>query len=382
MICAFLPGPRSAARRVAAAAPAAWRRGGSLAVLVAAAALAATVAVAAAPALPPTGATPVAAAGSAPSAAPPLRYGEGLLFRLDRPGVAPSWVFGTLHSGDPRVTALPVEVMRAFDACRVLAPEIQLGSADLEERFATAQLDDTRRLAEVFDADTLARIRLALGASAPTGEAFARLKPWAVLLQLAEAPPATGQAVDTAPPEILDQLLVRMARQRRMSVIVLELPDEQIASFDAIPVASQAAVVRDVLDRRGTLVIEHEKTVGAWLDRDLAALRALGAGAGRRDPALARHYAEFTRHLVDNRSAQMAHRLFLPLRSGRVFVAVGAMHLPGDQGLLALLRAQGYAIRRVWRRRLCPGAGAHGHRRPPARRRADNARGVRHGPGR
>jgi uncharacterized protein YbaP (TraB family) len=51
---------------------------------------------------------------------------------------------------------------------------------------------------------------------------------------------------------------------------------------------------------------------------------------------------------VENRSVQMAHRLFLPLRRGRVFVAVGALHLYGKRGLLALLREQGYAVRRVY----------------------------------
>ena len=44
----------------------------------------------------------------------------------------------------------------------------------------------------------------------------------------------------------------------------------------------------------------------------------------------------------------MYHRLFLPLRSGRVLVAIGAMHLHGRKGLLALLRGDGYRIARVW----------------------------------
>ena len=44
----------------------------------------------------------------------------------------------------------------------------------------------------------------------------------------------------------------------------------------------------------------------------------------------------------------MAHRLFLPLRAGRVFVAVGALHLHGRRGLLALLREQGYRVSVVY----------------------------------
>jgi uncharacterized protein YbaP (TraB family) len=63
---------------------------------------------------------------------------------------------------------------------------------------------------------------------------------------------------------------------------------------------------------------------------------------------MAPHFAQLTRYLVEGRSALMAHRLFLPLREGRVFVAVGALHLYGSKGLLALIRAQGYSIHRVY----------------------------------
>ena len=56
----------------------------------------------------------VTLAMSIAAAAAPAPYSRGLLFRLDRPGVAPSYVFGTLHSNDPRVVGLPEPVRAAF----------------------------------------------------------------------------------------------------------------------------------------------------------------------------------------------------------------------------------------------------------------------------
>jgi uncharacterized protein YbaP (TraB family) len=38
----------------------------------------------------------------------------------------------------------------------------------------------------------------------------------------------------------------------------------------------------------------------------------------------------------------------VPLRGGRVFVAIGAMHLPGHAGLLAMLKRDGYRVTAMW----------------------------------
>ncbi len=289
-----------------------------------------------------------AGAGAAETGEP---FTRGLLFRVDAPGKPPSWVFGTVHSNDPRVTALPEAVSDALAKSRRLAPEIHLSPSELSEFFEAAQFDDGRRLADYFDPDALGAIRASLGMRAPPPEVFDRLKPWAVLLLLAK--PADAGVAPT-----LDEVVIDAAQRRRMAIIGLELPDEQIAALDTIPLASQVALVRWALARHGELATENEAVLAAWLARDLAGLAALAAAPGRDDPALAAHLAQLTKHLVVNRSVQMAHRLFLPLRGGRVFVAVGALHLYGRDGLLALIRAQGYRVRRIYRRRLeAPGGG-------------------------
>jgi uncharacterized protein YbaP (TraB family) len=279
-------------------------------------------------------------AGSAPALAGTAEpFSRGLLYRIDRQGIAPSYIFGTVHSADARVTVLPRPVADAFGGARTLALEMHPGDGDSAAFFAAAQFDDGRRLTDFFDASTLAAIRAALGAGAPADDVFVRLKPWAVLLRLGEQP-VVG--------ETLDAKLQADARRRRLNVIGLELPDEQISAFDAIPLATQVALVQFVLSHRAELAREHDAVIAAWLARDLAQLAALSRAPGRRTPAIAPHFAELTRHLVENRSVQMAHRLFLPLRAGRVFVAVGALHLHGPRGVLALLQEQGYRLSVVY----------------------------------
>jgi uncharacterized protein YbaP (TraB family) len=274
-----------------------------------------------------------------PAPAPDVR---GLLFRIDKAGVPPSYVYGTLHSDDPRVTALPDPVAHAFGEARTFATEGRLTDEELAGFFAAAQFDDGRSLADYFDAATIARIREALGSGAPPAAMLDRMKPWAAMLLLAEKPGQGGGR------ETLDGVLLADARRRKLAILGLELADEQVASFDAVALPAQVTLVKFVLANRDALGRDHEAVIRAWLQRDLAALAALNLAPGRFDPEVAAALVELTRNIVDNRSVQMAHRLFIPLREGRVFVAVGALHLYGAGSLLALLREQGYGVRRVF----------------------------------
>jgi uncharacterized protein len=276
---------------------------------------------------------------AAASAQPP--FSRGLLFRLDRSGSPPSFIYGTMHSDDPRVVALPPLVQAAFDRAHRLALEIVLVDAGAAEFLAAAQFDDGRRLADMFDSDTVEAIRVALAARVPPEAEFDRLKPWAVLLLLA-------QPRDVSSRPTLERELMSKAEQRRRGVIGLESLEEQVAALDSIPVASQTALVRWALAHRTRFNADHERAINAWLARDLGELDRLAREPGRNDPLLAAHFDALSRQLVEGRSALMAHRLFFPLREGRVFVAVGALHLYGAKGMLALLREQGYRVTRVY----------------------------------
>ncbi|MEO8485157.1 MAG: TraB/GumN family protein [Betaproteobacteria bacterium] len=66
----------------------------------------------------------------------------GPLYRIERAGVAPSYLFGTLHSSDARVATLAPAVLDALARSKRLAPELVMGDGDLPNFVAGASYDE------------------------------------------------------------------------------------------------------------------------------------------------------------------------------------------------------------------------------------------------
>jgi uncharacterized protein YbaP (TraB family) len=105
------------------------------------------------------------------------------------------------------------------------------------------------------------------------------------------------------------------------------------------------ALLRDAVDQFAGIDALNAELLAAYTRQDLAAMMALNEAAmATGDPRLAR---EFQRRLIVDRNHRMAERMEPYLRQGGAFVAVGALHLPGDQGLIRLLEQRGYSVRVV-----------------------------------
>lgn len=282
----------------------------------------------------------LASAAAAAAVASPV-FDHGLLWRVSRPGVADSYVFGTIHVADDRVSGIPPPVAQALERARTLATELVPVPLAADEADDLEALDGGAGLEALVGRAAYAQLRDDLLRDGVDEPAIARLKPWAALLRIT-------RQVRAAEERSLDENLLAAARARRMAILPLEGADEQAASFDAVPLDTQLALLAHALARRDLPYVESEAAIAHWLRGDLGALARLPAQAGRRFPHLRVHYERLVRHIVHDRTAVLHHRLFLPLRRGRVFAAIGATHLPGDLGLLAMLRRDGYRVTRVW----------------------------------
>jgi uncharacterized protein YbaP (TraB family) len=58
-------------------------------------------------------------------------------------------------------------------------------------------------------------------------------------------------------------------------------------------------------------------------------------------------YAAFEETMITSRNRTMAERAAPVLAEGNAFLAIGALHLPGPDGLIELFRKAGYAVSRV-----------------------------------
>jgi len=275
-------------------------------------------------------ALPAAKAGAA-------RFERGLLWRITRPGVAPSHVFGTIHVADQRLGELPAPVLKAFDGSKSLLLEFVPDRYSKERFLEAAMFSGAQTLQQTIGKEDFERAAEQLAPIGLEREFVNKLKPWGVLLNL--------RAVDenaAGPAAAADAQLAALARDRRMPLGQIEGVEEQVFTFDEFPMQSQVALLRHSLAHRDELLELGHRTLQAYLQRDLDGIWRLREDYIARYPEVAVHQAVFAKRVVYDRSVVMAFRMQRELRRGRAFVALGALHLYGERGVLALLEADGY----------------------------------------
>jgi hypothetical protein len=281
-----------------------------------------------------------ALAGAALPSPAAERYEHGLLWRIESADAPASHVFGTIHLADPRVTRLPPAVAREFGQARSLTLESGLDPAAIAVLADRMAFTDGRDLPGVAGADLFNRaaaLTTGLGLPEPMLRMF---KPWAVAMLLSVPP--------QDPSSVLDFVLARLATEQGKTIHELESIGEQISVFEGMSEQDQVALLEQAVDEYEQLPRQVGRVIDAYLARDLAGLwrisrENVGTGSEERrlDDVL-------MRRLLHERNVRMAERAETRLREGGAFIAVGALHLYGSGGVLALLEQRGWRITRVY----------------------------------
>lgn len=267
-----------------------------------------------------------------------LPFSQGVLFQIEKDGVSAGYLFGTIHSEDQRVLALPEPVERAFIESPRLYVEVDMDAATMLASVAGMLLDDGREITDLLEPSLYQRtVRAAAQLGLPE-VALRHYKPWALAVLLSLPPTETGR--------FLDLVLYQRARTLNKEVAGLETIREQMDLFDTLSKDEQINLLRDALNNLDQLPTIFQALLDRYLKRDLQGLVEINQQL--LDSSASELADRFQVKAVDERNHRMVERLITPLAQGGAFVAVGALHLPGEQGMLRLLERRGYRVVRKY----------------------------------
>ncbi|KAA0968278.1 hypothetical protein FPY71_18320 [Aureimonas fodinaquatilis] len=277
--------------------------------------------------------------------------GKGRFYRIEKADKEPSYLFGTVHLTDPRVTYLPESISTAFDSASQLVLETtDLIDSDALEKILLEHPDLTtlpegQRITDYLSSDdTEALTRLAQNAGTPL-ENFATLQPWLVAAAVMTTP--CEQQRQAEGKMILDLTLAQKAEGMGKPIAGLESASEQFGAMASLPYDHQAEMLLATFKFQNRIPDIIETLISLYLQGNIAVISPaleLIAPAGSDEARSLELWKEFDERIIRDRNRLMADRLQPALTQGGAFVAVGAQHLIGDEGLVELLRDAGWTL--------------------------------------
>jgi uncharacterized protein YbaP (TraB family) len=260
---------------------------------------------------------------------------SALYWALSRDGQPAGYLLGTIHSEDPRVLDFPESFIGQLTANGVFAMEMVPDLPTLTRLTEYMHYQDGTLLEQRIGTERFARVRAALVNYSVPQDWIAKMKVWAAMMTLSVPPPESGLFMDFS--------LSLRAAGAGLKVVGLETLEQQLSFLEEMPEDQQLALLDQALDEYGRVREVHDQMVESYLSGDLQALTKMV------DEQLAGLQPEARRYFmsegIEARNARMLATL-LPLLAERpVFAAVGALHLPGTDGLIEGLRRQGYELK-------------------------------------
>lgn len=278
--------------------------------------------------------------------------GQGIFWKVEKEGLKPSHLLGTMHVTDPRVLTMPKGAREAAAGADVVVIE---SDEILDEQKAAASLlmhpeltmfTDGKSVKDHLDAADLEKLASGLKQRGLALGAVAKMKPW--ILASFVALPACEMSRKAAGASFLDKQIAEDAVNAGKPVAGLESLVEQLEAMADLPVDFhfKALIETIALGDKMEDVIETmtELYLAGEIGMTMPMLKAVAPTEAGEDESA---YAAFETRIVRDRNLVMAEGSKKHLEKGNAFIAVGALHLPGEEGLVELLRKQGYTVTRV-----------------------------------
>jgi len=273
-------------------------------------------------------------------------YREGLFWKIEKDGEYVGHIFGTLHMNDTRIKELYQKISVVLDESQSFAMEAfpsdhywnpYQGGQLIKHEMVLPRGDS---LANYVGEDTYAEIEQVLvDVLGMQPDLVRTLRPWAAMRSFA----VKAKSNDV----ILDYALLERAGDQKKELFQVESIEEFIVTLQEMPIEAQVALLKFTVASYNDMQGIIDDMLDSYLKEDLEAMYTIST----RFIPLAEENEQwrkvYLRHVIEIRNIVMAHYMRKPMRLGNTFIAVGAVHLFGDKGVLALIEKDGYTLTRI-----------------------------------
>lgn len=257
---------------------------------------------------------------------------KGLLWEITGKGIKKSYLYGTIHIPDAKVKAYDRIVEDKLKGSKAFAMELVVD--EIYQMSLAQSMMMTESLQDILSAEDYAKVsKLVKEKTGQDMSLMNHIKPFMLYTMLSEG------KVEVSEGEALDLEFLKLARAEKKKILGVEKVEEQLAAINSISLKDQGKMLMDMLSDTSSGDGEMDALLSIYLSQDLDAMVNLAA-----DPTLPKEIAQ---NFLVGRNKVMAERITAMMKEQSTFVAVGAAHLGGPDGVIALLRKAGFTLTAV-----------------------------------
>jgi uncharacterized protein YbaP (TraB family) len=270
---------------------------------------------------------------------------NSLLWEISGNGLSkPSFLFGTYHLlNDGYLGAEQPRVLDAFKKADGVVVEVVIDTPAMMKAQMGMVMPDNR-LSNLLDSaqyqTVKAELQAAMGIDLGMLE---QIKPIAISTMLSMAYTAGSPVLSRYSGQPLDQYFAAEGKRSGKTVAALETIEEQVdVLFNHFSLKEQADILVEMVTTKERGQQINREIIDSYIAQNISGLDEIEQQTQKEMPAWGS--MDF---INADRNKRWMEKLPAILKSGNRFIAVGALHLPGEQGLIQLLRKQGYTVKPI-----------------------------------
>jgi len=279
-----------------------------------------------------------------------------LLYKISGNGLTkPSYIIGTYHLAPVSFADSIPGLQDALNACEQVYGELDMtnmqSTENMQKMQAAMMLPEGTTLSTLLSEDEMTRLNVVLKdllgvdmSNPMIAQQLGKMSPIALQTQLSLLVfMKTHEGFN--PQTTFDGYFQQVAQQQGKAVGGLETMDFQIKTlYQGQTLERQKELLMCLVDNMESVTTQAERLVKAFFSQDIVAVKAV---MDEKDNNQCDYTPEEEDMLINNRNANWVTLMPQIMTAKPTFFAVGAGHLPGEKGVLQLLKNSGYSIEGV-----------------------------------